>query len=75
MKEAAPPSDAGGATPLAVGNELLDTDADAEPLVKPVVEADDEADCEAEAAEEPDDAMLLLTALDAPGGDDVAEAD
>jgi len=40
-----------------------------------VVEADDEADCEADATEEPDDAVLLLAALELPGGGDVAEAD
>lgn len=74
-KEVAPPSDAGGAAPLAVGDELPDAVSVTEPLSEPVVEADDEADREAEAAEEPYDTVLLLAALDAPEGDDVAEVD
>lgn len=75
----APPS-AGGAAPLAVADELLVADPLAEPLADPVAEpgAVDEAvrDAElAELAEEPDDAVLFLTELDAAEVAPLAEDD
>ena len=75
----APPS-AGGAAPLAAADELLVADPLAEPLADPVAEpgAVDEAvrDAElAELAEEPDDAVLFLTELDAAEVAPLAEDD
>ncbi len=73
VREAAPPSDAGGAAPLAVGDELPDAESLAEPLAESVVETDDEVVRDAEPEDNPDDAVPLLAAVDAPEGEAVAE--
>jgi hypothetical protein len=81
---AAPPS-AGGAAPLAVADELPVAVPLAEPLAEPLVEplvdpvaepdAADEAVRDAELADEPDDAVLFLTELDAAEVAPLAEDD
>ena len=71
----APPS-AGGAAPLAVGDELPVAEPLAELLVDPVAEPDaDEAVRDAELAEDPDEAVLLLAELDAAEDTPLAEDD
>lgn len=72
-KAAIAPPDAGGAAPLAVGDEV----PEAEPLADPLAEPDD-ADAAArddELAEDPDDVVLLLAELDVAEGAPLAEDD
>jgi hypothetical protein len=56
-----------------VGDELLEADPVAEPLVEPLAEAEDVAACDD--ALEASDAVLLRLALDAPEGEAVADED
>jgi hypothetical protein len=58
-----------------VGDELLEADPVAEPLVEPLAEAEDVAACDDALIEEASDAVLLLLALDAPEGEAVADDD
>jgi hypothetical protein len=56
-----------------VGDELLEANPVAEPLVEPLAEAEDVAACDD--ALEASDAVLLPLALDAPEGEAVADED
>jgi hypothetical protein len=56
-----------------VGDELLEADPVAEPLVEPLAEAEDVAACDD--ALEASDAVLLPLALDAPEGEAVTDED
>lgn len=58
---------------LAVGDGLPDAVSLPELLAEPVAEANDVVDREAETVEDPDDAVLLVAALDALESDEVAE--
>lgn len=58
---------------MPVGDELLEADPVAEPLVEPLAEAEDVAACDD--ALEASDAVLLPLALDAPEGEAVADED
>lgn len=73
---AAAPPEAGGAAPPAVGDELPEAEPVAEPIADPLAVPDDaDAAARDELAEDPDGAVLLLTAPDVADAVPVEEDD